>query len=52
MFYLSVLISAECTSDEFRCNSGTCILRTFLCDDQSNCEDGEDERVDECQGIK
>lgn len=33
----------ECESDQFRCNSGTCIHLYLKCDNKMDCEDGSDE---------
>uniref|UniRef100_A0A670K0Z6 Heparan sulfate proteoglycan 2 n=1 Tax=Podarcis muralis TaxID=64176 RepID=A0A670K0Z6_PODMU len=32
-----------CTADEFRCRSGECISKEFLCDSRSDCRDMSDE---------
>nr|XP_027234131.1 very low-density lipoprotein receptor-like [Penaeus vannamei] len=35
-----------CRATEFRCNSGRCIPRRWMCDYQKDCEEGEDEQHD------
>lgn len=38
-------LGIECTHDEFQCNDGKCILTQWVCDKESDCPDGSDERV-------
>uniref|UniRef100_A0A8C6U760 Low density lipoprotein receptor a n=1 Tax=Neogobius melanostomus TaxID=47308 RepID=A0A8C6U760_9GOBI len=33
----------QCTDSEFRCGTGQCVSTSFVCDDESDCEDGSDE---------
>ncbi|KAG7206284.1 hypothetical protein KM043_003665 [Ampulex compressa] len=39
-------VGAACTEDMFRCNNGSCLNRTRVCDLTKDCADGEDEEVD------
>lgn len=36
-------IFAECTGNQFRCNDGTCISKSTVCDNNNDCPEGEDE---------
>jgi len=36
----------DCTEDMFRCNNGSCLNRTRICDFTKDCADGEDETFD------
>lgn len=33
----------NCTADEFRCTSGDCISKSFVCDEDADCTDSSDE---------
>lgn len=33
----------NCTDEEFRCRSGQCVSLSFVCDSDSDCDDGSDE---------
>uniref|UniRef100_A0AAY4BU12 EGF-like domain-containing protein n=1 Tax=Denticeps clupeoides TaxID=299321 RepID=A0AAY4BU12_9TELE len=33
----------RCTAHQFRCSSGQCVSASFVCDDDSDCDDGSDE---------
>lgn len=46
-------VGAACTEDMFRCNNGSCLNRTRVCDLTKDCADGEDEAADcgNCQII-
>lgn len=35
-----------CTDDMFRCNNGSCLNRTRICDLTKDCADAEDEGLD------
>ncbi|XP_053974206.1 ALK tyrosine kinase receptor isoform X2 [Hylaeus volcanicus] len=39
-------VGAACTEDMFRCNNGSCLNRTRICDLTKDCADGEDEALD------
>lgn len=39
--------SLNCTDDHFKCDSGVCISREWLCDGDHDCSNGEDERMDD-----
>ena len=38
-----LIYTVECDSDEFTCNSNTCISQTSVCDGVTDCDDGSDE---------
>ncbi|XP_076176518.1 anaplastic lymphoma kinase isoform X2 [Ptiloglossa arizonensis] len=42
----STPVGAACTEDMFRCNNGSCLNRTRICDLTKDCADGEDEALD------
>ena len=43
----------ECEDDEFKCSSGKCIPRRFVCDGTADdCEDNEDESREVCGKFK
>ena len=44
---LCVSVSSNCSENEFSCNDGACIDKTFLCDEEKDCSDWEDE--DNCE---
>lgn len=33
----------SCNTNEFRCNNGRCIFKTWKCDHENDCKDGSDE---------
>lgn len=33
-----------CQADDFRCNSGTCVTKSWVCDGDNDCSDGSDEQ--------
>ena len=35
----------RCQPNEFQCDNGRCILKTWRCDSDDDCGDGSDERV-------
>ncbi|XP_076300861.1 anaplastic lymphoma kinase isoform X1 [Lasioglossum baleicum] len=39
-------VNVACTAIMFRCNNGTCLNRTRICDLVEDCADGEDEKLD------
>ncbi|XP_076675839.1 anaplastic lymphoma kinase isoform X2 [Andrena cerasifolii] len=39
-------VGTACTEDMFRCNNGSCLNRTRVCDLTKDCADGEDEVAD------
>ena len=39
-------VGTACTADMFRCNNGSCLNRTRVCDLTKDCADGEDEVAD------
>lgn len=41
--YSLPFISAPCAPNQFRCESGQCIVGNPKCDDHKNCSDGSDE---------
>ena len=54
MFYLYIcsdersacLAAVSCSGDEFQCGgAGPCLSRQWLCDGDTDCEDGTDEEV-------
>ncbi|XP_034171879.1 anaplastic lymphoma kinase isoform X1 [Osmia lignaria lignaria] len=42
----STPLGTACTKDMFRCNNGSCLNRTRVCDLTKDCADGEDEERD------
>uniref|UniRef100_A0A8C2AVW9 Low density lipoprotein receptor b n=1 Tax=Cyprinus carpio TaxID=7962 RepID=A0A8C2AVW9_CYPCA len=38
-----VSVLRTCADEEFRCRSGQCVSLAFVCDSESDCEDGSDE---------
>lgn len=42
MVFVHVAVG-NCTSDQFSCHGGGCILSSKKCDGTSDCEDGSDE---------
>lgn len=38
-----VSVLKNCTDGEFRCTSGQCVSLSFVCDEDSDCDDGSDE---------
>ncbi|XP_046384175.1 sortilin-related receptor-like isoform X2 [Ischnura elegans] len=46
---VSSIPQAECHKDQFRCFSGECIPREWVCDNTRNCDNGEDE--DNCKEL-
>lgn len=36
--------ASVCSQKEFKCGSGECILRAYVCDHDNDCEDNSDER--------
>ncbi len=45
MFYLDVLYSDKCSSDEFSCNNGQCVSLSAVCDGTNNCGDASDAQL-------
>ncbi|XP_071542454.1 uncharacterized protein [Panulirus ornatus] len=41
-------VEVNCTHQEFRCDSGKCIRRLYLCNGIDDCKNGEDERPTLC----
>lgn len=41
--FVSILALKNCTDEEFRCSSGQCVSKSFVCDKDSDCDDGSDE---------
>lgn len=39
-------VGTACTEDMFRCNNGSCLNKTRVCDLTKDCTDGEDEEAD------
>uniref|UniRef100_A0A6Q2ZAT4 EGF-like domain-containing protein n=1 Tax=Esox lucius TaxID=8010 RepID=A0A6Q2ZAT4_ESOLU len=37
------LTPKQCTDSEFRCSNGQCVSASFVCDEDSDCDDGSDE---------
>lgn len=38
-----ILAHHSCSPNEFRCNNGRCIFKTWKCDHENDCRDGSDE---------
>lgn len=48
---------SNCPVNQFECNSGGCIKKSYVCDGQDDCDDGEDEKncspkEDNCEATK
>lgn len=41
--FISILVLKNCTEEEFRCRSGQCVSQSFVCDEDSDCDDSSDE---------
>jgi len=39
----------ECSSSEFKCDSGECLLLKYLCDEFDDCQDMSDSFPERCQ---
>ena len=42
--------SVVCDDDQWRCNSGMCISKQWICDRENDCDDASDESVAACNG--
>lgn len=51
-FFLSGPPQGNCKTDQFRCNSGRCILKKWLCNGLDECGDGSDENAKTCPSGK
>lgn len=49
---LVVHAGAECKDEEFECMDGKCIPKAYLCNEQKDCKDGEDEEHQWCGELK
>lgn len=47
-----LLLSAKCKDDEYICDNGQCVDAKKLCDSKSDCDDGSDEREENCGKCK
>ena len=43
------LLAAKCKEGEFRCDKGACISVEKICDERQDCDDGSDERKENCR---
>lgn len=43
-FLLSTGVGNRCEPNEFQCDNGRCVLKTWRCDSDNDCGDGSDER--------
>lgn len=49
---LNTFFTEACTSNEFRCNDGTCIDSRMRCDSRYDCLDGSDEVNCQCHSLE
>lgn len=53
LFQLSLFtaqkVKPKCEEKQFHCGEGECIPVRFVCDGQTDCNDGSDENVPECK---
>lgn len=43
-----IFIALACLKDEFACSNGVCIPLVAVCDNATDCEDGDDEDANIC----
>jgi len=46
LYFVIIILIAECNSEEFRCRSGLCIEASKRCNFSPDCPDGDDEGED------
>ena len=46
--YLQLCPFSDCPFDQYQCSDGTCIMREWLCDRQTDCASIEDEHEHIC----
>lgn len=44
MLGVFILAFHSCSANEFRCDNGRCIFKSWKCDYENDCKDGSDER--------
>ena len=47
-FFFCCSVGYECLSDDWKCKSGICIHKNYVCDGREDCDDGGDELPENC----
>ena len=50
-YVMNILASDSCPNGTFQCSDGKCISKSWLCDGENDCSDGQDEQnCESCNG--
>lgn len=52
LLQMNIFILYRCSDDKFRCSSGACVNRNWLCNGFRDCHDGDDESPEVCDENK
>ncbi|XP_013382738.1 scavenger receptor cysteine-rich type 1 protein M130-like [Lingula anatina] len=44
-FSVQCMVRAKCSGDQFACDNGRCVHKSYICNGNDNCGDGSDERM-------